>query len=333
MAWDGGDVTDGELRAARRQLRSGGQPAAPVLAELRHVVRWMVRGGGLPPSYAPYGMWDDEAEDELFQGWLAERLLAGGGLQSLLDRARTPAALRRMSERSLRQWLLNRRARSQTQNLYWRTSKLLREDERFICVREAARPADAWWSLCDREDVPEWTGDDRRLLAVAWSLGDFQVIRYKADARKLSPLLGTADLARFVEGMLAATGCRLTLAQLARALELRFGLHVVRVEELEAVPEPEQPQPGVDAQVALAATVRAIVAELTPRQAVVLLGTRAEETWDAMAAELGCSPATISNEQRRIGQVVERHAEDAAERDVLLRMTGDALYEGLQPHE
>lgn len=76
------------------------------------------------------------------------------------------------------------------------------------------------------------------------------------------------------------------------------------------------------------ADVRAIIAELTARQVNVLLAARAEIPWETTAAELDCSAATVTNEHRRIGRIIARFSESDAERDLLLRMTGDALYEG-----
>lgn len=321
-------MTEQELHNARRALRERGELDEAVLTELRAVAAAMTRPGMLPPSYAPYGVWNAEATEELFQDWLAGRLL-NGALQSLLDRARAPAALRSMAERSLRQWMLNRRARSQSQNLYTRTSELLRDHEEvFVCVRPARRAADAWWALRGDEGVPEWSRDDDALVSVAYALGDFAVVRYRADADKLAPVLSSPDLRRFVEGLLRQAAARLTLGHIARAMQRRFGLEPIAIDSLEALEEPEQPStPAIDQAVVLAATVRAIIAELTARQAAVLLATRAGATWDDMAGEHGCSPTTISNEQRRIGTIVTRHAEDDAERDMLLRMSGDALYE------
>jgi hypothetical protein len=321
-------VTEQQLRAERRSLRDGRDPSPEILKLLRDVVHWMVRGG-LPLSYSPYGSWNDEAEEDLFQGWMTDRLVTGG-LLSMVDRARTAGALRRMAELSLRQWLLNQRTRSQAQNLYWRLRDLLAKDEQFVRVRDAHREADSSWALADAPDAGDWTGDDRRLLSVAWSLGDFEVVRYKPEAKKLSPLLSTPELTRFAAGMLSACG-RLTLAQLVRALELRFDLVGIDVGDLDAVEEPKQPQLDVDEEVVLGQTVAAIMSQLTRRQAQVVLETRAELTLDEMAEALGCSPATISNEQRRIAALVDRHSETDDERNLLLRMLGDALYEESEP--
>ena len=117
-------MNDARLTELRRQLRAG-TLEQELVEELRAVVSRLVRLRLLPPTYAPYGRWDDEAVDEVFQSWYERRLLGRGHLQLLLDRAAGAGAFRRLSEQSLRQHLLNERDRSQAQNLYWRLVRLL----------------------------------------------------------------------------------------------------------------------------------------------------------------------------------------------------------------
>jgi hypothetical protein len=320
-------MTEQELQQTRKALRERGEVGEQVLDELRRVVAAVARWG-LPPAFAPYGVWNEEAVEEVYQDWVADRMLQNGGLQSLLDKARSGAALRRMAERSLRQHLLNQRDRSQTQNLYPRVAHLLRDSGRFIEVLGATRQSQVWWAIRGKEERPEWDGDEDALLSAAWSLGDFAVIRYKPDASKLSPVLSADDLERFVTGLFDATGSRLTLALIARALELRFNLDRVNVDSLSDIEEePASVGDPVDSQVAVAATARAVIAELSPRQCDVVLGARGGERQAAIGNRLGCSEGTVSNELHRIGQVVDRYSEDQDERDMLLRIVGDQLYE------
>jgi len=320
-------MTEQELQQARKALRERGEIGEPVLEELRRVAAAATRWG-LPPALAPYGVWNEEAVEEIYQDWVADRMLKNGGLLSLLDKARSGAALRRMAERSLRQHVLNQRDRSQTQNLYTRVAQVLRDSGRFVEVLRAARQSQAWWAIRGKEERPEWDGDDDALVSAAWSLGDFTVIHYKPDASKLSPVLSADGLERFVTGLFDATGSRLTLALIARALELRFNLDRVDVDSLSDLEnEPASVGNPVDTQVAVAATARALIAELSPRQCEVMLGVRGGEPQAAIGIRLGCAEGTVSNELRRIGQVVERYSGDRDERDMLLRIVGDQLYE------
>jgi hypothetical protein len=314
-------VTDARLQELRRLLRQG-QLEPDLVDELRSIVARLVRLRLLPPSYAPYGQWDEEAAEELFASWYERRLLGRGQLQLMLDRARTAGAFRRLAEQSLRQHLLNQRARSQAQNLYWRVVELLGEDQDFELVRDAARPQDRWWRRSGTGAV-EWSGDDRTLVAAAFALGDFTIIRYRADAKKLSPLMDADELKRFVDGLMARTGA-LTPTLIMRALERRFDLGAVSEEELTEAVAPSAQTVDIGADLALTDAARSVIAELTARQ-IEVLRLSESDTVDQMARALQCSVGTVHNEQRRIAAAIERSAEPD-EREELLKKVADLLY-------
>jgi hypothetical protein len=320
-------VTNDEYRDIRRNYRQDAELDPRLASELRQLASRLVRYGGLPSAYAPYRIWNREAEEEVFQSWYSGRLVKSGQLQALLDRAATIEAFRRLGERSLRQHVLNQRERSQVQNLYSRTAKLLWDDEDFASFVEAARPQDVWWGLAIWRDPPQFSGSDNDLFAAAWSLGELEIIRYRAAAKKLAPVLVAAELKRFVAGLLETVAALLTLGLFARALEQRFDLGAIQLDSLDA----EGPEVAAEEEsdpLELEQTGLAIVAELTQRQAEVLVGTDDDETQDAMAARLKCAVGTIVNEQRRIGSIIDRHAESSDQRGILLRKVLDLLHEG-----
>jgi hypothetical protein len=314
-------MTDARLQEHRRLLRQG-QLESDLVEELKSIVARLVRLRLLPPSYAPYGQWDDEAAEELFASWYETRLLGRGHLQLLLDRARSAGAFRRLAEQSLRQHLLNQRARSQAQNLYWRVGELLDEDDDFELVRDAVRPQDRWWRRAG-SGASEWSGDDRALVADAFALGDFAIIRYRADAKKLSPLMDGDELKRFVDGLLTRTGA-LTPTLIMRALEQRFDLGAVSQEELTEAVAPAAPAPDIGVDLALTDGARSVIAELTARQ-IEVLRLSESATVDEMARALRCSVGTIYNEQRRIAAIIERNSEPD-EGEELLKKIADLLY-------
>ncbi len=164
------------------------------------------------------------------------------------------------------------------------------------------------------------TGTTGRLLALAWSLGDFCVIRYDADARKLSPLLETADLERFVNGLLEAGA--MTAGTITRALQLRFAIE-------DPLPSTEldvdlHARAGVDPleELVVAELVTATLAELTARQAKVLLGIESGVPGRELALQLGCSTGTISHERSQIAGILARLGADAPN---VLKLVLDAL--------
>ena len=315
-------MIDARVQEWRGLVRQGELPL-DLMEELRSVVGRLVRRRLLPPAFAPYGQWDDEAAEEIFGAWYADRLLARNDLQALLDRAATVASFRRLAQRSVRQHLLNRQDRSQAGNLFRRTVALLDNDPAFTKVRDAVRPQDRWYAH-GPAPVPEWSGAERELVAHAWAVGDFIVIRYRAGAGKLSPVLDADGLRRFVAGLMDRAGRALTAGLIMRALAARFDLGEVRIESFGSDDAPASSVP-VDAQVALDETARAICAALTPRQREVLRRST-DDTVAGMAQALDCSVGTVLNEQRRIGELVARLSEDDAERDRLLNIIADLEY-------
>lgn len=314
-------MTDARVRELRRLVRRGELPE-DLYRELRAAASRMARLRQLPPSFSLYGVWNEEAAEEIFGSWYADRLLGRGHLQVMLDRARTAGAFRRLAERSLRHHLLNEQDRSQAHNLYRRVVELLEESGRFTVVRRASRAQDQWHGLSAA--APEWAEPDRELVAAAWALGDFTVIRYRPDAAKLSPVLDGSELERFVRGLMERTGAALTPRLIMDALSARFDLGRV---ELVAIDEAQPPaiEDRTGRDMALRESARFLVAELSVRQRDVL-NASADATVAEMAEALGCSVGTIINEQRRIGLLVARLSEDERERDELLNVARDTAY-------
>jgi hypothetical protein len=288
----------------------------------------MARRRLLPPSFAPYGQWDDEAAEEIFASWYADRLVGAGQLLALLDRASSLARLRGLAERSLRQHLLNAADRSQARNLFARVIQLLRASPIFTVAQPASRTADTWFALSPPRgagsDAPAWSDPDRLLIAHGWALGDLAIIRYRANAEKLAPVLNAAELEGFAEGLMARTQSALTPSLIMLALSARLDLGAPSTEDIDESQQLASAAPAPDIQVTLTDTARAILADLTPRQREVL---RLGEAKVASVAEaLRCSVGTVMNERRRIGAAVSRLSEDDYERDALLNIAADLLY-------
>lgn len=317
-------MTDKRLRELRHLHRHDRAIPADLLALLQEVASKFVRLRLLPPSYSPYGRWDAEAAEEILQSWLADRLIGRGNLQRMLDQASTAAAFRAMAERSLRQHLIGQKSRSQLGNTFHRAAALLEGDESFERFAEAAQRHRIYWGLAEWEDPPLFAGDENLLLANAWSLGDFTVVRYRTDAKKLPPVLPGEELRRFLLGLLGAVGECLTLAQIMRVIEARFDLGESTIEQLDAAADVE-PEEAVD-EIGLREAALLVLQQLTSRQAEVLAGRHDGQTLEELAERLGCSPATIFNEEKRIRLLVEAEAESPADAKELLKILADLLY-------
>jgi DNA-binding CsgD family transcriptional regulator len=310
-------VTEAEYASARATVLAGGDPSPELMADCLRTVGLLVRTAGLPAHYSPVGVWSDEAVEEVFADWVAVRLVGRGQLLAMLQRAPALRVFRRMAETSVRQHLVDGLTRSQSANLYDRVARLLADDDRFD---GSGSGSGRLWRLADGPDAP-FDGDERQMLGVAWALGEFRVIQYDAEARKLSPLLEADELDRFVSGLLEAGS--MTTGTIMRALQLRFAIEdPAPAVELDAAAEASI-GPGPEAAVVIAELVTATLAELTMRQAKVLLGIEQGVPGRELAVQLGCSTGTISHERGRIAAILARLGTDAP---AVLKQVLDALF-------
>lgn len=291
------------------------------------MVRRLVRSRTLPPALSPYGTWNDEAVDDIFQAWATQRLIERGDLRPMVARAGSPAVLHALAERSVRQFLLNARERTVAQNLYGRVRERFNDDAAFRCFIDSSRAQDMWWGLSSWEDRAPFNGDERLLARAAWSVADLVIIRYAASARKLSPLLDRAELKRFLEGLLGELQALLTIAHVMDALRQRLAISEQNIVSIDLVSE----QFATDASVkefALRETALLVIAELSARQVRVLLETAQGRPLADIGRTLGCAAGTVLNEQSRIASVLRRFSGDDEERDDLLKIVTDLLYQG-----
>lgn len=322
-------MTSAEYTAARRAFLESGRLDPELLVLLQRTVARLVRYGGLPPHYSPTRHWDREAEQEVLADWLAARLVGTGQLTAVLHEAATPGSFMRVGELFLRRHLISRLERSQATNLYARVRQLLDEDPELVVLAYAARDQDVGWGLVVWRPAgrPHWAGTDRELASAAWGLGDFTTIRYRDDARKLSPLLEQSELRRFVIGLLTVVDAILTPAQIARALVLRFDLGPVVVEALDDEAAAVLAAVDVVDQVAAGDLAVAVLAELTRRQVDVLRGWLADQSVRDIASELRVAVGTVHSDQRAITTTLRRVSDsDGASHGALLNALRDVLF-------
>jgi hypothetical protein len=310
-------MTKAEYEQARAAVIAGGDPPALLIADCQETIRLLIRTAGLPTFYSPTGAWNDEAVEEVFADWVAARLVGRGQLLAMLQRSPVLQVFRRMVETSVRQHLVDGLRRSQSANLYERVEKLLVNDPKFVSVGSGSGRL---WRVVEGPERP-FEGEDQKLLGVAWGLGDFAVIRYDIDAKKLSPLLDAGDLDRFVTGMLQAGA--MTAGTIMRAMRMRFSLDDQSPPtEFDAERHARAGgDPGVE--VLVADLVTATLSELTARQAKVLVGVVNDVPGRELAQQIGCSTGTISHEKAQIAEILARLGTDAPN---VLKQVVDALF-------
>jgi DNA-binding CsgD family transcriptional regulator len=321
-------MSESEYRRLRLQLLSGEEPSRQLLDMLAATVRRLVLSHALPPGLAPYGVWDAEAAEDVFQAWASQRLIGRGDLRAMVARAGSQGVLRALAERSVRQFLLNSQARSEAQNLYSRVREQLQREDVFVCVIDSPRSQNTWWGLSEWPVREPFNGDERLLRQAAWSVPDLVVIRYGASARKLSPLLDRDELARFLEGLLKHLEALMTPAHMMSALRERLALDEQTPRPIEDVAEPVAADPEMSSAIALRESAVLALGELTSRQAKVLLASAQGRTLSDIGNQLACAPATVLNEQERIAAILRRLSGDEQEQREVLKILTDLLYVG-----
>jgi hypothetical protein len=285
-----------EFADARRALRSG-EVTAELYVWLGRLIAVTQATRALAPSPLPSGRWDDrEAVAETLHAWLEESLLRGGLLRAF-DRCRTPRALSRYLERALRNWLVARSRRSSGPRLLERAGLLMAAEDGFALVRDANVSGERWWGLAEWRRPALYAGSDETLVASAWALGDFALLRYPSSQRS-DPVLSTSDLRRFLRGLLERVGAALSGRHLDTALRGRFAYAyaptTVGLDEVEELAAPETTAGPVEIEDA----ARAALGSLSCRQLRVLR-ERPQDTLERLAGRLGVSRGTVDNEYRR----------------------------------
>ncbi len=313
-------MTPEQYTRERAEVLKGADPSAELLADCLRTARLMIKTSGLPAHYSPLGVWSEEAVEEAFADFTMERLIGRGQLLAMLQPAPVQPVFRRMLETALRQHLIDRLQRSQSANLYARVNQLLADSGSYSS--DGAGTGRIWRP--SGGTAAPFRGDDRSLASLAWSLGEFKIIRYKPDAKKLSPLLDSDELTRFLDGLLAKNA--MDAATICRALKLRFMLD----DPAEAEPlNPDIPATGLGTDPQLTVLYREIataaLAELSERQLQVLIGGERGESTRQTALRLHCSTGTVSHERGQIGAVLARLGGDGP---AVLKEILDALLIG-----
>lgn len=296
--------------AQARQTFARGQLTPAAYAFLGRLLVAAEASSGLAPSAAVGGRWDTEGIEETRQAWLEESLLRGG-LQSAFDRCATPRAFSRYLERALRNWLISRSRTAHGQRLLERARQLMsQEEEIFELFVDAPEPARRWWGLRGWTDPPPWQQPESVLLAHAWALGDFAVMRFGPRATNHDPVLSTPDLLRFLSGLLERVEHLLSVSLIDGVLRSRFDLGQHAAESLEVAAEVADPADVADLTLVQEAADVAIVS-MTGRQ-LGILRDRPGSTLEELATQYNSKRSTVDNEYRR-ALIVIREAAPAEE--------------------
>jgi DNA-directed RNA polymerase specialized sigma24 family protein len=276
----------------------------------------------LPPAPTPSGRWDEpDVVTETVHAWCAEVLFDGGLLQAF-DACRAPRELARYLERALRNWLISRSRAAHGPRLLARSAELMDDEAEFCRLRNAHVITERWWGLAAWPYADLYAGRDEAVIAAAWALGDWPLVRYTGTERN-EPVLSTPELRKYLRGLLDAIATGLSGRHLDTTFRHRFayayayGPHAAFDDE--AAPSAG---PGPADGLLLQEAARDALANMTGRQVVVLL-RRPDTTLEALAADLGVSRGTVDNEYRRAVATIDGAAPSASMFDAVLETVRD----------
>jgi hypothetical protein len=295
-------LSDDEFNDFKRRFRAGEFPPE-LYDKLRQLVRAAIFGPRpISRSDAPHRVWNDQSVEDAFHGWLERRLLRGG-LAAAFDRCSAARPFLNYLEEGFRSYLKNERARSETANLYRRTTELLTEDGAF---REW-QPG--WWGLAGWSSPEPYQGSDDDIMRAAWQTGDYKLELYGPHVERLDPILKREDLKRFVVALLELVGRLLERGHIAAALKHRFNLDGVRavpLGEIDIDDVPERPGSDVDEE-AVELAAREILEELDFDDTEILFRRLRGANLAAIAEAFNVSTSKSHKDWDRIRRIVKNH--------------------------
>jgi hypothetical protein len=290
----------------------------------------VVIAGRYPTTYSPTGHWDEDAVTILVHDWATTKLLQRGHLEHLLLLNRTIRGFRLGLELSFRDFLISQRKRTTLDHLFRRTNQILNRDDRFKLIVSATKKAHQIWGRTDWDDREPFQGSDGDLIAAGFRIDEVPVIRYRAEAKKLSPILTDPDLAVFLLRLLDELGRPLSIGQIVTVFKHRFDLLEAHLAGLDDPVAPNQNGRPLTLSETISADLTTedvivseelaseLLSEMPLRQQRALLEyAQPGATLMSVAIRLGCSKSTVDNEIRRALDLIARRTDSHGEaRDV-----------------
>ena len=270
-----------------------------------------------PDIYSPNRIWDNDAILAVCHDYTIERLLGSRRLEYFLSSQESVTGLRRSLMHDFRQFLANRKVRSEYTNLYERLKKGLEEDARFT-KHSLSRNPQTFWGLADSEQK-RIAQDRNQVLEAMFTVPLPPLVRYRPDSKKISPLLSNRNLLQFVADCLQRLNANVSFHLLMESLRYRLDLLDDDVVSL------DQPiHDGDDAQLMSVGdtisdpidgyqhlTNEELATELYERLSdrqrdILALNSILENpTLEEIAKHMGISKSTVDNERAAIGQIIE----------------------------
>ncbi len=285
-----------------------------------------------PPSvYSKNQAWDEDAISGICHDFIIEKLLIKGWLDFYLFSLSEIDGLKRVLKRDFRHYLINKKAHTEKTNLYLRVKKILNTSTRFTTLQENGTRG-VFWGLTgwDRRSVTQDPYEVTKAMILV-QLPD--MIRYRPDSHKVSPLLSNPDLTQMIEGALFFLDKWTTFDVLFDSICNRLG---IITDEVISFDEPigedtgstfadiiADPENSIETDLSAKQTAEDIYNRLSDRQREVLAlqFELQNPTLVDIGEKIGVSKSTVSNEMSAIERIIRNsHPSQLEVDDVFLAL-------------
>ncbi|MEV4511604.1 hypothetical protein AB0K00_21835 [Dactylosporangium sp. NPDC049525] len=257
---------------AWEELQRDGVFGTEATVELYRCVRAVARASNFPPPDG-HPSWTLDAIQETAHDVFAD----ARGPQRLVElavKAHDDGSFRRLLEQVVRNFLRDRARATTKGRLIRRLREVLNDDPRFAVVPAGQPGAGQNIELADGTTPGVWNGRLNDLVTAAYKVTEVSIVRWRADARRESPVAEATSLAAVCEAVLRAAGASLTIGDLADVIAARFAVSPTPV--ITPVDDVDPWLPGVDTvdhaqtEAEVLAGAERLLAQLTPRERLVL---------------------------------------------------------------
>jgi hypothetical protein len=238
--------------------------------ELYRCVRAVARAGNYPPPEG-HRSWTMDAVVETAHEVFAD----ARGPQRLVElavKASDDGSFRRILEQVVRNYLRDQARATTKGRLVRRLRELLDADPKF--VTSPRERVGRTVGLSDGTTPGLWNGQLSDLTAAAYKVTEVSVVRWRAEARRRSPVADAASLLAVCEAVLRAADAALPISDLAEVVAARFAVSrgpvVVPVDDVERWAPTTSTIDEAEAELETRAGAERLLAQLTPRERLVL---------------------------------------------------------------
>lgn len=305
-------------------LRTG-EVGEEALGLIYETVGRVARGAQIPPPNG-HQTWTDDAVREVAHDFMADHLLGKRRLDQLVVRAGdSEQNFEKLLTQTVRNYFHDIFRKTHRGALGRRFGELLDSEGAFrLWQRGRTRHGrDSFWGLARWGSPSIYQGSLSMLVPAVQQIEGIELIRWREDAVRRSPVADGPSLVRFLEGTLEAAGGLLAVPDLVELASHRF--HLLDPPAFASLDEPmlgawepgsveRDPGDFVIAQ----DRARHIFDQLSPRERRVLLRL-GDDDFRTMGEELGMPKSTTFEIARRVRAIVEKNLKPDDEAGAVLQ--------------